>query len=396
MISYLSKIGQGSYSSVYLAELTEGNEKVQVAVKCLDSKYGLETPWELEILSKERSPYLLHSISTIKHGNGIAIVLPLAKFTLRQFLQSRPTFSAMETVISNIFSGMAALHCSGFYHLDFKSDNVLIFDDRAVICDFSLSLPKTFWGVRKEVVTITSRPPELLFQTGNQLVQLSEKIDSWSMGIVILEILTGFHLRSRSGSAAYSEIQKMFSDQNRRTTLTSLLSSSPYPEQSIAYLEILESLLDPNPVTRGSICSFFPTGECNLERNILYSYREKLIFCYDWIEKLCRSFQTQWSTYLNAMTLLEEFTDQKQHITSRSKLLAYSLAAMKLSIQLEEEITLDYRSLISCTGGALSEIDLILAEQDLVLTLGSPLHRQVLKSPLPHLTNSDLQNRMSS
>jgi serine/threonine protein kinase len=90
-----------------------------------------------------------------------------------------------------ILTGLAHLHSHHIMHRDLASTNVLIYKgDTVKICDFGLATeahPSEMCKVHREIVTLWYRAPELLMGAE----EYSSKIDVWSVGVVMLEMLLG-------------------------------------------------------------------------------------------------------------------------------------------------------------------------------------------------------------
>ena len=88
----------------------------------------------------------------------------------------------------DLLTAIDHLHRSGLAHMDIKAANVLLFADRtAKLCDFGLSqaMPPADAGgsggripVDREVVTLWSRPPELLMGAATH----TASVDEWGAG----------------------------------------------------------------------------------------------------------------------------------------------------------------------------------------------------------------------
>ena len=95
------------------------------------------------------------------------------------------------TVLKEILKGLEYLHSSGYMHRDIKSSNILVGNDGSVkICDFGLS---TFLGTKnnliyKAVGTPYWMAPEVILKTCGY----NSKADIWAVGIIGLEMITGF------------------------------------------------------------------------------------------------------------------------------------------------------------------------------------------------------------
>lgn len=90
-----------------------------------------------------------------------------------------------------LLRGIAYMHRNNFCHRDLKPQNLLIDDKNAIlkICDFGSA--KEFKKNEKNVAYICSRyyrAPELIFGSDDY----NTKIDIWSIGCIISEMLLGF------------------------------------------------------------------------------------------------------------------------------------------------------------------------------------------------------------
>ena len=78
-------------------------------------------------------------------------------------------------------SGLEALHASGYYHLDIKPINCLLYGNVLKLADFGLAIDRsTKYGTRL-VATVTHRPPEII--DGRNYL-LTEYIDVFSLGVL--------------------------------------------------------------------------------------------------------------------------------------------------------------------------------------------------------------------
>jgi serine/threonine protein kinase len=88
---------------------------------------------------------------------------------------------------------MSVAHHRGILHLDIKPGNILLSrDNKVCLCDWGLSRillinPKEQRVHQTTFVTLTHRSPELLLRSP----LYGGWIDSWSLGVVMVEILMG-------------------------------------------------------------------------------------------------------------------------------------------------------------------------------------------------------------
>ena len=93
------------------------------------------------------------------------------------------------SMLRQLAAGLACVHLSGFLHLDFKPDNVLIrADGLAVIVDFDLALPRKNLPVKLSPLpgTFAYLPPETL-----QKGLVDDQTDIYAFGVTCYELLTG-------------------------------------------------------------------------------------------------------------------------------------------------------------------------------------------------------------
>ena len=99
--------------------------------------------------------------------------------------------SHIKFIFNELVLGLEYLHNSGVLHRDIKPSNILLNNKGGIkIGDFGLA--RFFSNVAKKrytnkVVTVCYRAPELLLGENNY----SKEIDIWSLGCILLELLTG-------------------------------------------------------------------------------------------------------------------------------------------------------------------------------------------------------------
>lgn len=179
----LRRVGQGSYSQVWLARAS--GDKL-VAVK--RARCGLERQLEHEAAV----------LRSMRHGCVVAcedfyvdvesracLVLRLAQGTLRDLLAAPVSARATLRTLSDLRAGLNALHAAGWVHLDLSPGNVLIHhDNTAQLADLGVSqregerLRGLYAGTRKY------RAPEVML--GARCAD--RHIDLWALGVIALEM----------------------------------------------------------------------------------------------------------------------------------------------------------------------------------------------------------------
>lgn len=193
-----NKLGEGAFGAVYKATLK--NETV-VAVKKLDisnsrAKADFET--EVRLISNVHHRNLVRLLGCCSKGSELLLVYEYMKnASLDRFLYGENrgmlNWKQRRDIIFGIARGVAYLHENyhvTILHRDIKPSNILLDDEfQAKIADFGLArlLPESQSHVSTKFAgTLGYTAPEYAIHG-----HLSEKVDIYSFGIVILEIISG-------------------------------------------------------------------------------------------------------------------------------------------------------------------------------------------------------------
>ncbi|QIN54162.1 protein kinase [Cedratvirus kamchatka] len=364
MLSLISTLGEGGYGKVYKVK-HEGEEK---ALKCFDYTHGLDCPWELEILSK-KIPGLLYDLGRVDWNGNLGVLLPLAQCDLKTYIKSKPD---LDPIVSSLCLSLSNMHKHGYYHLDLKPENVLVFEGGEIIlADFSISRPAGMKVCKQKFTTHNFRAPELFFPSKD--LCLSDKMDSWSLGILLLEILTGFTL-SGSEDTIFKKLHDLFSLDKKEKTL------SQVPEK---YYSLVWGLLELDPKKRLSL-SENPLEKAN-KFKVRFLTSDKLVPYYEKCVQVVQRSGGTWLTCINALTMLQEYYQSKGKVS-----VSLLLCCVKLAYQLQEDVLFDYKYF---SPFMIREEKLASIELSLVLTLPS-LVPPVLKTPYPHLTLQELYQKI--
>jgi serine/threonine protein kinase len=109
-----------------------------------------------------------------------------------------------ESILRQLAEGLAALHRAGIQHRDLKPSNILIESEtplEVVLTDFGSSVLATMTLLTQVRTTLAYAAPETL--TG----MYSRASDYWSLGIVLIEILTGRNPLQWMGSSKIASYQ---------------------------------------------------------------------------------------------------------------------------------------------------------------------------------------------
>ena len=201
------RIGKGAYGGVWQAKVLEDNQDVVVKVVFpdpdLDPEESAKSRPSDEKLSSFRREIEVMSVLG-RHPNVVSIlgitsdsrvlVLEEAMIDLHQMVKRQRRSLSLGVVrrwSRDLISGVAYLHGIQIIHRDLKPSNLLIFNDMTLkLGDFGLAReadPEDLLAVRREICTLWYRAPELIM--GDTVY--SSKIDVWSAGCIMLEMLVG-------------------------------------------------------------------------------------------------------------------------------------------------------------------------------------------------------------
>jgi len=189
------KLGKGSYGEVILMKDKITNQPV--AVKIID-KRGINTPQMKKALKNEIEihKHLVHEniikmLGYIESNKSMYIIMEYASAgSLFQLIRRRGKLSEKEAFFffTQTCSAIHFLHSQNLMHRDIKPENLLLTDKGEIkLCDFGCCVgfdEKTrieFCG------TVEYMAPELFKKE-----RYDEKIDIWSLGILLYEMLHGY------------------------------------------------------------------------------------------------------------------------------------------------------------------------------------------------------------
>jgi serine/threonine protein kinase len=205
-------LGKGGFGDVYKAY--DNEDQIFVALKIAhasaDDKHNLIN--EIKRFKKLNHPNIIKHIEAYEvntggfdiHGrpiiNHVGVLEYADKGTLADLLKNQNDFgsfgnfrSLMEDLATDIIDGLAYLHSQNIIHRDLKPTNILLFSEgdklRAKITDFGIAKKADATAASTQLVgTVEYMAPEY-FTTGN----ITKASDIWSLGVMLLEALTGTH-----------------------------------------------------------------------------------------------------------------------------------------------------------------------------------------------------------
>uniref|UniRef100_A0AAY4BW04 mitogen-activated protein kinase n=1 Tax=Denticeps clupeoides TaxID=299321 RepID=A0AAY4BW04_9TELE len=202
----LKPVGSGAYGTVCSA--VDQKTKEKVAIK------KLYRPFQSLILAK-RAYRELRLLRHIQHENVISLlnvftpdtelekfdtfymVMPFVAQDLDHIMKSK---RLTERIISYLFyqmlRGLKYIHSAGIIHRDLKPSNLAVSENCELkILDFGLAR-HTESEMTGYVVTRWYRAPEVIFNW----MHYSQKVDMWSAGCILAEMMTGHVLFPGSDS----------------------------------------------------------------------------------------------------------------------------------------------------------------------------------------------------
>ncbi|GIL50206.1 hypothetical protein Vafri_6329 [Volvox africanus] len=268
-VSDETKIGEGAFGEVSRADLFPYGD---VAIKWIKpehiAKHSDAFHIEAEILANLNHPNVVRMFGVVTgspagdnagdcNGGGVMgvsdpVVGIVTEFmgngTLGQVLRSRNgrlSTRQCARIALQVALGMAYLHAQSpaIVHFDLKPENVLIQGDGenmvAKIADFGLSKPKhgKYVSCPMPRGTLPYMAPEVVFGNG----EVSEKVDVYSMGVTLWQLLTG------------EEPFMRLSNQEILMGLESGTLHLPIPSTcDPEWRSLVETCMDPNPENRPS------------------------------------------------------------------------------------------------------------------------------------------------
>lgn len=203
-------IGKGGFSDVYKAWDTQDEQFValKIATASASEKYDLTN--EVKKIKKLKHPnlieyYDLYEVCTGTkdiHGHELNYQVAVMEYadggTLGDLLKNKPlTNTEAEELAEGIIDGLAYLHANNITHRDLKPANILLTtkDGKRIpkITDFGLAKNTAAGNTASTMLvgTVEYMAPEFFKQAEGETTTAAA--DVWSIGVILLEALTGIH-----------------------------------------------------------------------------------------------------------------------------------------------------------------------------------------------------------
>ena len=191
------KIGEGTYGEVYEAiDNTNNNRRVamkKMRIENKDEGIPITALREMCILKHLHNENVVELYEIIQDVDKIVLIFEYADMDLKMYIDKVKGIKDVKIIQSftyQILNGLYYCNINRIIHRDLKPQNLLITSDlKLKLCDFGLSrmfsLP--MGKMTHEIITLWYRPPEVLLGIENY----TTKVDSWSIGCIIAEMITG-------------------------------------------------------------------------------------------------------------------------------------------------------------------------------------------------------------
>ena len=191
-------LGKGKFGRVYLAK--EKSTGFVCALKVLhkseleQGKVEKQTRREIEIQSNLAHPNILRLYGHFHDSKRIFLIIEFAaKGELYKHLRKENRFPEWKAAqyIAQMASALRYLHKKHVMHRDIKPENILVgIHGEIKISDFGWSVHAPNNRRNTMCGTLDYLPPEMLKQ-GNNPNFYSQKVDLWSLGVLMYEFLVG-------------------------------------------------------------------------------------------------------------------------------------------------------------------------------------------------------------
>jgi serine/threonine protein kinase len=157
----------------------------------------------------------------------------------------------------DILSAISACHRIGIWHRDLKLSNILNNNGRAVLIDFSHALNSNtgIYHLDDCVTTYTHRAPEIFHYSNGNADYYTEKVDVWSMGIILYELVMGRPIEQLLDIRSEKEMETLIMDSNFKEILQRkyFATTDAFIEYKQRYWKWIDAMLNNNCECRPSI-----------------------------------------------------------------------------------------------------------------------------------------------
>lgn len=191
-------LGKGKFGRVYLARERQSGFvcalKVLYKNEILQGRVEKQVHREVEIQSNVRHPNILQLYGHFHDSKRIFLILEFAgKGELYKHLQKEQRFPGWKAAqyVAQMASALRYIHSKHIMHRDIKPENILVgIYGEIKMSDFGWSVHAPSGRRLTKCGTLDYLPPEMV-DPGRSNKFYNEKIDIWSLGVLMYEFLVG-------------------------------------------------------------------------------------------------------------------------------------------------------------------------------------------------------------
>ncbi len=230
-----ARIGRGGMGEVYKAARAQGDFDQRVAIKVLQHSARQELERfqvERQILARLEHPSIARLLDggTTPDGRPYMVMEYVEGLPITQYCAStEASLPQRLRLFIQVCEGVAYAHSSLIVHRDLKASNILVTPDGQVkLLDF---------GIAKLLDSgpdpaLTQAPLTPAFAAPEQLLgqPITTATDTYALGVLLFELLTGAHPWVRSGSAIAQAMRAMV---NKPAPLASSAAATPLSARAL-------------------------------------------------------------------------------------------------------------------------------------------------------------------
>eukprot|EP01066_Platyproteum_vivax_P013881 Platyproteum_vivax@DN6259_c1_g1_i2.p1 len=212
-------LGKGTYGTVNAhRDLQDPNSRVvaikRIASDLVDKRTGIDFTAlrEIKLMREVKHPNVAGLHDVYADGLSVCLVMDYLPTDLGKILQDKSLHlseSNIKCIITQVLTGLVALHEWQFLHRDLSPANVM-FDHEGTVKLGDFGLSRSFGSPMREmsprVVTIYYRAPELLFGAP----YYGSGVDVWACGCILAELLMRQPLFFSSSASELATLGQIF------------------------------------------------------------------------------------------------------------------------------------------------------------------------------------------
>lgn len=198
--SMLREFRRGGMATVVLAREV-GPPQREVAIKVLSPEFAVilgptRFRQEIELLRRLHHPNILPLLDASGEGPLLFYVTPyVAGESLRALIDQHGPLplDRVLAIARDVAAAMDYAHAQNILHRDIKPDNILLDQDRALVCDFGVARAIERAGAERISSSglLIGTPEYMSPEQARGLAELDHRSDLYALGCVVYEMLSG-------------------------------------------------------------------------------------------------------------------------------------------------------------------------------------------------------------